>query len=193
MSHANVLCILTHSAFVVLTCFPGCENGSMLSPAVDTRESSGHPSTNGHHNLLRRRERWFRDECWIIYHNEGMSLRHFINGMNLLQWLCGWKHTEQSSSVWKRHVQMARLWDGVWRLSGISQVSGESLHTSEAGVMFYVHMSFTCTIAWGCRNERKKTWCLNFECMAVFSFLCCKYVCRKKKVLKWVRCFFELL
>ncbi|XP_074538293.1 forkhead box protein P1-like isoform X2 [Halichoeres trimaculatus] len=41
---------------------PGCENGSMLSPAVDTRESSGHPSSNGHHNLLRRRESGSVDE-----------------------------------------------------------------------------------------------------------------------------------
>ncbi|KAG7221575.1 hypothetical protein INR49_017106 [Caranx melampygus] len=42
---------------------PGCENGSNLSVGGDTRESSSHQSTtNGHHTLLKRKERHLNSE-----------------------------------------------------------------------------------------------------------------------------------
>uniref|UniRef100_A0A096MAK8 Forkhead box P1 n=1 Tax=Poecilia formosa TaxID=48698 RepID=A0A096MAK8_POEFO len=40
------------------TVAPGCENGSVLSPGGDIRESSSQSTTNGHHALLKRKERF---------------------------------------------------------------------------------------------------------------------------------------
>lgn len=61
--------------------------------------------------------------CWTLF----LLPVSLMAGCCLFQRLCGWKHTEQPSSVWEWNVQMARLWDSLWRLSGISQVSGETL------------------------------------------------------------------
>lgn len=77
---------------------------SALSVAGDGRESSNHlTSTNGHSALLKRKERWHRS---FINHFVATKRKKKMVKLTLflLQWDGRWQHTEQPSSVWKRHV-----------------------------------------------------------------------------------------